>query len=282
MIGIGSKDSTDYIMQETSAARGDDQERFGIGLMAWALATRPELLEGAIRAKPFLISISFGSPAPYVETVHQHNILLATQVHSRAEALEAAQAGVDVIVVQGSEAGGHTGQVSTLTLLQSILDAVQRPVIAAGGIASPRGVAAALAAGAEGVWVGTRFLAALECDNTESARQHLFGATETDTVLTRVFDIAQGFPWPPQYPGRALRNQFTDQWHSRPEALADNNAAKQQLADAAKRKDYELANIYAGEAVGLVNKPQPAADIIRELADGAEQLLKDRFNRLLR
>ena len=114
---------------------------------SWAIEKRPDLLDAAIEARPFLISISFGSPAPYVERLHQHSILLATQVNTRAEAIQAEQVGVDLIVAQGTEAGGHvTGQVSTLPLLQTVLDAVRIPVVAAGGIASPRGVAAALAA----------------------------------------------------------------------------------------------------------------------------------------
>ena len=121
--------------------------RSDIGLMGWALETRPELLHAAIEAHPFLISISFGSPAPYMQMVHQQGIYLATQVHSQAEAIQATQAGVDLIVVQGTEAGGHTGHVGTLPLLQSVLGAVQVPVLVAGGIATPRGVAAALAAG---------------------------------------------------------------------------------------------------------------------------------------
>src|SRR5205814_8909834 len=135
---------------------------------------RPDLLEAAIEANPFLISLSFGSPAPYVERLHQHGIVLATQVNTRADAIKAARDGVDLIVVQGTEAGGHvTGQVSTLPLLQSVLDAVRIPVIVAGGIATPRGVAAALAAGAAGVWVGTALLASPECANTDEARSRI-------------------------------------------------------------------------------------------------------------
>ncbi len=96
-------------------------------------------------------------------------------------------------MVQGTEAGGHvTGQVSALPLLQAVLDAVQVPVLAAGGIASPRGVAAALAAGAEGVWVGSALLASPECENTEQVRARIVQAQETDTILTRAFDVAQG------------------------------------------------------------------------------------------
>ena len=282
MIGIGSTESVDFLAREAAIARGTDQLRFGIGMHAWAIEKRPDLLEAAIEANPFLFSLSFGSPAPYVEKLHQHGIVLATQVNTRADAMQAARDGVDLIVVQGTEAGGHvTGQVSTLPLLQAVLDAVQVPVLVAGGIASPRGVAAALAAGAEGVWVGTALLASPECENAEQARARIVQAGETDTILTRAFDVAQGLAWPAQYPGRALRNRFTDQWHSQIDALPQANEARQQLAEAIASKNYDLAYIYAGEAVGLVTRQQSAADVIQHLGDGAERLLRDRFAMLL-
>lgn len=281
MIGIGSQTPVEYITREAALARGDDNGRFGIGLMTWALEARPELLEAAIQARPFLISISFGSPTPYVEQVHRQGIYLATQVHSRAEAIEAAQAGIDLIVAQGTEAGGHTGQVSTLPLLQIVLEAVQTPVLAAGGIASPRGVVAALAAGAEGVWVGTRLLATVESATSEPARARLLRAQETETIHTRVFDLAQGLAWPAHFPGRALRNRFTDQWDAQAEALREDTPARQQLAEAIKQKDYDLAVIYAGEAVALVTRQESAGDVIRQLGDGAEQLLHARYQTLM-
>lgn len=282
MIGIGSTESVDFLVREATIARGTDQTRFGIGMHTWAIERRPDLLDAAIEANPFLISISFGSPAPYVERLHRHGILLATQVNTRAEAIQAARDGVDLIVAQGTEAGGHvTGQVSALPLLQSVLDAVQVPVLAAGGIASPRGLAAALAAGAEGVWVGTALLASPECENTEQARARIVQAQETDTVLTRAFDVAQGLSWPAQYPGRALRNRFTDQWHSHIDSLPQANEARQQLKEAIANKNYDLAYIYAGQAVGLVTRQQSAGDVIQYLGEEAERLLRDRFSLLL-
>src|SRR5256714_2969637 len=251
MIGIGSSESVECLGQEVAMARGSDGGRFGIGMHSWAIEKRPDLLDAAIEARPFLISISFGSPAPYVERLHQRGILLATQVNTRAEAIRVEQAGVDLIVAQGTEAGGHvTGQVSTLPLLQTVLDAVRIPVVAAGGIASPRGVAAALAAGAEGGWVGTCLLASPECENTERARSRIVQAQDTDTILTRAFDVAQGLAWPPHYPGRALRNRFTDQWDHQVDALAQDRGARQQLAEAIAHENYDLAHIYAGEARG--------------------------------
>ena len=246
MIGIGSTESVEFLAREAALARGTEQLRFGIGMHAWAIEKRPDLLHAAIEAVPFLISISFGSPAPYVERLHQQGILLATQVNTQAEALHAEQVGVDLLVVQGMEAGGHiTGHVSTLPLLQAVLDAVTLPVVIAGGIGSPRGVAAALVAGAQGVWVGTCLLASPECENTEQAQ-------ETDTLLTRAFDVAQGLAWPAQYPGRALRNRFTDEWDSKIDTLPQASEARQLLAEAVASKNYDLAYIYAGEASGLV------------------------------
>src|SRR5436309_2767907 len=282
MIGIGSTESVEFLTREAAIARGTDQGRFGIGMHTWAIERRPDLLDAAIEANPFLISLSFGSVTPYVERLHRHALLLATQVNTRAEAMQVEREGVDLIVAQGMEAGGHvTGQVSTLPLLQSVLEAVHVPVLAAGGIASPRGVAAALAAGAEGVWVGTCLLASPESETSEQVRSRIIQAQETETVLTRAFDVAQGIPWPTQYPGRALQNRFTDQWHSQIEELTRDEQARQQLAEAIKSKNYDLAHIYAGEAVGLVKQAQPAAEVIRQLGDGAEQLLRDRCNKLL-
>lgn len=282
LIGIGSTESVEFLAQQAAIARGSDGGRFGIGMHTWAIEKRPDLLEAAIEAEPFIISISFGSPAPYVERIHRRGILLATQVNTRADAIQAEQDGVDLIVAQGTEAGGHvTGQVATLPLLQAVLDAVRTPVLAAGGIASPRGVAAALAAGAAGVWIGTALLASPECENTESARTRIVQARETDTVLTRAFDVAQGLAWPPQFPGRALRNRFTDQWHERVDELPQASEARQQLAQAIASKDYDLAYIYAGQGVGLITRQQPAGEVIRNLGEGAERLLRERAASLL-
>src|SRR5207245_1575069 len=139
MIGIGSTESVDFLAREAAIARGTDQGRFGIGMHAWAIEKRPDLLDAALEARPFLISISFGSPAPYVERLHQHGILLATQVNTRAEAVQAARDGVDLIVPQGMEAGGHvTGKVSTLHLMQAVLHADQVAELTAVGLHTTR------------------------------------------------------------------------------------------------------------------------------------------------
>ena len=277
MIGVSSESTVAFVEQQAAAARGGDDARFGIGLMVWAIKRRPKLLDAAIAARPFAIGLSFGSPAPYVERVHAAGIRIATQVSSVAAAREAKAAGVDVIVAQGTEAGGHTGAVATLPLLQAVLDAVSVPVLAAGGIASPRGVAAVLAAGADGVWAGTAFLASPECANTPEARRRVIAATEADTVYTHTFDYAQRVPWPDEYPGRALRNRFAEHWHPRGTELVGDVEAQDEHARAKTAGNYDLAVIYAGQAVGLLHAERPVAEVVHDLGEGAERLLRDRL-----
>jgi len=282
MIGVGSRDSPKFIERETAVARGSGQEgRFGIGLMAWLIEQRPELLDAAIGEKPFLISISFGSIQPYVERLHRAGIRLATQVNNRVAALAAHEAGADVIVAQGTEAGGHTGFVGTLPLLQIVLDAVDTPVLAAGGIGSAAGLAAVLAAGAAGAWVGTPFLVCPESGLTEAARARVLEAAETDTIHTSVFDRVHQLPWPPQFPGRALRNQFADQWHGREDELVTKPDEVARFRAGAKRRDYDITSIYAGQSVGLLRAQRPASDVVREMGQGAERLLRQGLASLL-
>jgi nitronate monooxygenase len=261
---------------------GNATRRFGIGLTAWSLELRPELLAAAIAARPFVISISFGDVAPFAQRVRDAGIRLVAQVQNRAGALAAAAAGVDVVVAQGTEAGGHTGEVGTLPLLQIVLDAIRdRPVLAAGGIASARGLAAALAAGAEGAWIGTPFLMADEARVVDGARARIAASDETQTLLTSLFDRAQEIPWPARYRGRALANDFTARWSGREEELLRDEAARKELADAKASGRYDVAYIYAGQSVGLLDRRRPAREIVEEIGNGAESLLRERDRALL-
>ena len=122
MIGVGSTDRAELIAREAPVASAGGRLPFGIGLMAWALGDRPELLEQTLAARPALVSISFGSPNPYVQLLHDAGITVASQVQDTARAVAAADAGVDILVAQGTDAGGHTGTVGTMPLLQLVLD----------------------------------------------------------------------------------------------------------------------------------------------------------------
>jgi nitronate monooxygenase len=187
------------------------------------------------------------------------------------------EAGVDLIVARGAEAGGHgRNEIATLPLLEAVLDrAGGTPVLAAGGISTGRGVAAVLAAGASGAWVGTAFLACPEATNTSAARARICAARSDETIYTRVFDIAQRIPWPPPYGGRALANDFTRRWHGHEEALAQDDEASAQLSSAMLASDYGVAHLYAGQGVGSVTAERPAADVMATLSEQAQRLLTD-------
>ena len=282
MIGVGNKDTAEFIERESRIARGDGAPlKFGIGLLGWCLEERSDLFDAAVAQKPFLLCISFCSVRPYADRVHQAGSLLVTQVQSRKAAVEAAEAGADIIVAQGTDSGGHSGFVGTLPLLQIVLDAVRKPVFAAGGIASPAGVAAALAAGAEAAWVGTALLLSDESDVTEAARERIASAAETDTVLTELFDRVNRLGWPSQHPGRALKNQFTQQWHGREQELLASPDEIARFRQAAQRKDYDITSIYAGQAVGLLSERSTAGDVVQRLGEGAEAVLRARMRELL-
>jgi nitronate monooxygenase len=275
MIGVGSSTPTEWIHDQASKAR--ERSPFGIGLMGWALEGRPELLEAALAEKPTAVSISFGDPAPYAKEVREAGALLMSQVQDAEKAERAVEAGVDVLVAQGTDAGGHTGSVGTMPLLQRVLeigDAAGKPVLAAGGIATGRGIAGVLAMGAAGAWIGTRFCATRESLGDDKAKQRILEASETGTVHTRVFDLAQSIPWPEEFPGRALDNSFTARWHGREEVLRTQRASvAMHLGEARERGDYSEAYIYSGQAAGLVNDLPPAGELIERLAAEAEERL---------
>jgi nitronate monooxygenase len=266
MIGVGVTATPEWIDTECRIAAAPNG-RFGVGFMAWALNRNPAQLDAALAAKSALISFSFGSYAEYVPVCQAAGVLVATQVGTVEEAVEAEQAGVDVIVARGGEAGGHgRNDIGTLPLLQLVLAAVDVPVLAAGGIATAGGLTAILAAGAVGGWVGTAFLACPEANTSDAARERLFAATGTDTVYGRVFDVAQRLPWPREYGGRALRNQFFDRWVGREDELLTDDTARVELLAARESRDFDIAYIYAGQGVGLLNEERAASAVVAELA----------------
>jgi len=273
MIGIGSAGSVELLEREASIPRAAG-ERYGIGLLAWAIERDPELLACAITARPDLIAVSFGAPEGWADRVREAGIATATQVYDVAMARQAQEIGVEILVARGSEGGGHgTDRVATLPLLQGVLDAVTVPVLAAGGITSGRGFAAALAAGAAGAWLGTVFAACTESMLSEAARRRIVAATEHDTVYTRAFDVAAGYQWPTRYGERVLANEFSKRWTGREHELADDLVAREEFARATELDDPAVLPINAGEGVGQIHGIRPAADIIRQLSADAATLL---------
>lgn len=274
MMGVSSTQTVEQLERDAAECRALVGKRpFGIGLMTWAIEKRPELLDAAVATKPFAVSLSFGDPARYVPRLRDAGIRVLSQVQDRRSAVAAQDAGVDVVVAQGTEAGGHTGGVGTLPLLQIVLESVRLPVLAAGGIASGRGLAAVLAAGAQGALIGTPFLVAEEARNSTAARRRVVEADETETLHTHVFDVVQGIPWPAAFPGRALANAFAARWHGRESELSRDDEARRTFKEARESEDYSSAFIYAGQSVGLLQRVEPAADILQRIAGDAEAQL---------
>ncbi len=282
MIGVGDTATPDWVRAQAGVAAGSGAP-YGIGLLAWARPDRLGLIEAVLGlgTPPALVSVSYGDPPGderrLLPALQAAGIVVATQVGSLPDAHRAAQDGFDVLVARGGEGGGHgRDAVATLPLLQEVLDAGpgdRLPVLAAGGVGTARGVAAVLAAGAAGAWVGTAFLAARESVVPPPAKARLLAAVSTGTVYTHAFDRGLSLGWPPEFGGRALRNAFTDAWTGREQDLAQADAARQQLAGARAAGDYDQAHIYAGQGVGLLREERPAAEIVAELAE-AEALLR--------
>lgn len=260
MIGFGAA-SADDVARETALAAASGRP-YGVGLIAWTLEGQPHLLDAVLAARPALVSVCFGDWQHTVGAVHDAGAVFAVQVGTVAEARAARDAGADVVVARGGEGGGHgRNLVATLPLLQGVLDAVDGPVLAAGGIATPRGLAAVLAAGAAGAWVGTAFLGCVEGLNKPTARQAVVAAAETDTIYTTVLDLGRGIPWPEEFGGRAIRNTFATTWHGR----------EDELRAAGTRSEESV--VWAGHAVGLVDAERSAAAVVADLAT-AEELLR--------
>ncbi len=279
MVGIGALVTEEWVTQQCALAAAGGT-RFGVGLQAWALGRNPGQLDAALASGAALVSVSYGPYETYVDRVHAAGLPVATSVGNLREARAAAHAGVDVIVARGAEGGGHgRNDVGTLPLLQSVLDAVDAPVLAAGGIGSSRGLAAVLAAGADGAWVGTAFLTCVETSTSGAARARLATAGDTETAYGRVFDLAARAGWPSEFGERALRNAFYDRWVGHEDQLAVDDAAATTMARARDREDLDVVCLDAGQGVGLLRGECTAAEVVAELSGADERLrvlLRDR------
>jgi nitronate monooxygenase len=205
--GYGDKE---WLQRELLAA---GNAPVGIGFISWALQKCPDLLNVALDHDPKAIFLSFGEIRSFAPQIRRAGIPLIAQIQTVAQAKGAVSEGAEFIVAQGTEAGGHGGTRSTFPLVPAVVDALGNiPVIAAGGIADGRGLAAALMLGAAGVLCGTAFFASRESLSHPNMKRVAFAASGDDTVRSSVVDIARGINWPPQWTIRTLRNSFIDGW----------------------------------------------------------------------
>lgn len=250
--------------------------RFGVGFITFALDERPETLHIALDAAPVAVQLSFGDPRPYADDVHAAGALLICGVQTDDEVRIALEAGADVLVAQGRDAGGHGKPVrGTMALVPSVVDrAGGVPVVAAGGIADGRGLAAALVLGAAGVAMGTRFLASSEAISTPAEQRGVLGARADDTVRTVSVDEIRGPAWPLGYDGRIVRNRLVDRFDAAGGDAAALAALREDLAASAP-DDYTLRPLWTGEGVDLIDRTEPAASIVAGAVERATQILRD-------
>jgi nitronate monooxygenase len=273
LVGSGYGDP-DWMRTELSIAREGTARPWGVGLITWH-ATQ-DTVELALSYQPHAFMLSFGDPGPFVPAIKEAGCALICQVQDVQDGRAAKLAGADIIVAQGTEAGGHGAHRSTLPLVPAVVDAVApTPVLAAGGIVDGRGLAAALMLGARGALMGTRFYAATEALGHQRAKEIIVAARGRDTRRTRVFDVVREYAWPEPYTGRAIRNPFMERWDGKEDDLAA--ALDEEIPGfraAVREGDFDTAMVWAGEAVDLISDVAPAAELINRIGAEAEACLR--------
>jgi nitronate monooxygenase len=274
LVGGGYGDAS-WLRKEMDIARAEAERPWGVGLITWS--AEPEIVDLVLGYEPSAFMLSFGDPRPYARAIKAAGCALICQVQDVEGARMAVSAGADFVVAQGTEAGGHGSDTrSTLPLVPALADAVSpTSVLAAGGIADGRGLAAALMLGAHGALMGTRFYAATESLGHPRAKERLVAAVGGNTRRTRVFDAVRGHRWPEAYTGRALVNPFLERWNDRVEELVSAQDTEASAFRAAtERGDFDTAMVWTGEGVDLITDVRPAAELLLRTEAEAEARLR--------
>ena len=278
LVGVSYGDAAFIDEHVAQAAQGGGV--WGVGCVMFTFDERPGLWDKVLGYAPPVIALSFGDEDQvrrYVASAAESGAHVVVQVHDTEQAVVAVQAGASVLVAQGAEAGGHHKIRATLPLVPAVLDATQGavPVVAAGGFADGRGLAAALALGADGVMMGTRFAVTEESLATSGFKNTLVSAAATDTVDTRAFDVVRGIPWDEVYQARSVSNDFTREWTGRDAELAARRSEIEPAWTAAvARDDTGQRALFAGEVLDLVTDVRPAASVVHDTVAEAEDILR--------
>lgn len=248
--------------------RAAGNARIGCGFITWSLARTPSLLTAVLAHRPAAIMLSFGDPRRFVPEIRSAGALAICQCQEIGHVRDAIAAGADIVVAQGAEAGGHGASRALSTLLPETADLLGREapdtlLVAAGGIADGRGLAAALALGADGVLMGTRFWASREALVAEGHHRRILDSDGDGTVRTSLPDIARQLPWPSGFSARIARNGFVERWLGREQELAAAIATEgPRYREAFAAGDPENAGVWFGEAAGLIHDVPAAAEIV--------------------
>lgn len=251
----------DVVRAEIKKARTLTDKPFGVNVMLMS-PFADDVMQMLLEEKPAVVITGAGNPGKYVESLKNAGIKVMPVVASAMLAKRLEKSGVDAIIAEGTEAGGHIGELTTMVLIPQVCDAVDIPVVAAGGIADARGVVAAFALGADGVQVGTRFICSDECIAHENYKNAVIKAKERDAVVTGRSTGA---------PVRALKNKLTREYEKLEKEGADREAIEALGVGGLKRAflegDTETGSLMAGQSAAMVKAIEPCAEIIKELFD---------------
>jgi nitronate monooxygenase len=276
LIGGGYGDRV-WLDEQFAIASGD---RVGVGFITWSLARNPSLLTDVLRSRPAAVMLSFGDPRPFSAEIRGAGALLVCQCQDLAHVEQAIDAGADIVIAQGAEAGGHGASRGTLTFVPETADYLakrspQTLLLAAGGIADGRGLAAALMLGADGVLVGTRLWASREALVKPGHHDAILRTGGDGTVRTHLPDIVRQLDWPSGFTARIRRNAFTQRWHGNEEALrAALDVESPRYRQAFDAGDPDNTAVWFGEAAGLIEGIEPAALIVERMAAQAAGLME--------
>lgn len=268
IIGGGYGDR-DWLEQQFRAA---GNARVGCGFITWSMARDPQLLEQVLAEQPAALMLSFGEPEPHASRIKALSIPLICQAQGMKYVREAVDAGADIIVAEGCEAGGHSGQRGTFTLVPEAANYLAKHspdtiLVAAGGIGDGRGLAAALMLGAEGVLVGTRFIACEESEAPDEFRRAIIEADGDCTIKSCSVDVVRKRYWPnPDFVVRVWRNSFVDKWHGRERDLEKSiEIEHERFWSAFSAGDADNSGVLMGEVSGIIHDAPPAAQIVEAM-----------------
>ncbi|WP_160031631.1 DUF561 domain-containing protein [Paenibacillus sp. An7] len=267
IIGSGGL-SADRLREEIRKTREITDKPFAVNLMLM-MHNIPELIQVVIEEGVKIVTTGAGNPAPYMQTFKENNIIVIPVVPSVKIAKKMESLGVDAVVAEGTEAGGHVGETTTMALLPQIVSAVSIPVIGAGGIADGRGVAAAFALGAQGVQVGTRFLTTVECPAHENFKKAVLEATDTSTTVT---GRSIGGPV------RSIKNSMIAKYLELEDAKASRDELEKLSLGSLRRAvfegDTDHGSVMAGQICGLCNEITTVEEMITSMFAEAEQVFE--------
>ena len=276
----------EWVREQIRFAREQTNGRFGVGFITEQIPRFAENFRVCVEERIPIFAFSFGDPTPYVAQAKAVGAEVLCQVQTPESARLALSVGADVLVAQGNEAGGHTGRLGTLPFLVQVLDmAGSTPVIASGGIATGRALAAVLAAGGEGAWIGTPLLATYEAVGISDAHKKcIIESDGQDTVYTEVYDIMYDSRFPAGIAGRARVNRITREWHGRETEVRQRRTELEAAHPPAlpAQRDPDVHPIWMGQSAGSIRGVRTVAEVIQDICDGAERLLRERASTVVR